>query len=47
MLMRDDAVLAVSYGGETEEIVALLLPFLYPPEIIFLSITGRDSEHPR
>jgi arabinose-5-phosphate isomerase len=24
MLMRDDAVLAVSYGGETEEIVALL-----------------------
>jgi arabinose-5-phosphate isomerase len=24
MLMRDDAVLAVSYGGETEEIIALL-----------------------
>ena len=24
MLMRDDVVLAVSYGGETEEIVALL-----------------------
>src|ERR1700682_3747815 len=24
MLVRDDAVLAVSYGGETEEIIALL-----------------------
>lgn len=40
MLTRDDAVLALSYGGETEEIVDLL-PTLQRMEIRILALTGQ------
>ena len=40
MLMHEDVVLAVSYGGETEEIVALL-PTLQRNEISLIALTGN------
>lgn len=40
MLMRDDAVLAVSYGGETEEIVALL-EAIKRLDLRMIALTGR------
>ncbi|HLW98252.1 MAG TPA: KpsF/GutQ family sugar-phosphate isomerase [Candidatus Acidoferrales bacterium] len=40
MLTRDDVVLALSYGGETEEIVALL-PTLKRLEVAILTMTGQ------
>jgi len=42
MLMREDVVLAVSYGGETEEIVALL-PTLQRNEISLIALTGQPG----
>ena len=42
MLMRDDAVLAVSYGGETEEIIALL-ETIKRLDLRMVTLTG----HPR
>ena len=40
MLMPDDVVLAISYGGETEEIVALL-PTLQRNQIRLIALTGK------
>ena len=42
MLARGDALLAVSYGGETEEIVRLL-PALKRLEMPLVTLTGNTS----
>ncbi|HET9399340.1 MAG TPA: KpsF/GutQ family sugar-phosphate isomerase [Candidatus Acidoferrales bacterium] len=42
MLVREDVVLAISYGGETEEIVALL-PTIQRIESPIISLTGKPD----
>ena len=42
MITRHDIVLAISYSGETEEIIQLL-PYLKDKKIILISMTGRTG----